>query len=151
MSASFVVFIIAAFLYVMPWARAVAAREALAAFLGVHVFRHVALQLVSAQHFGFAISNAGRDEIAYGDLIGTVLALTALVAVNRRWTMWRPLVWLFVVATTIDLANALVVGLREELFAQAQNLSWLILTFYVPLLWVTLALVVWVLVASRGD
>ena len=150
MSASFVVFIVVAFLYVMPWARTVDTREAMAAFLGVHIFRHVALQLVSAQHFGFAISDAGRDEIVYGDLIGTVLALTALVAVNRQWKMWRPLTWLFVVATMVDLANALVVGLHEELFAQAQNVSWLILTFYVPLLWVTLGLVVWVLVASRG-
>ena len=67
-----------------------------------------------------------------------VLALTALVAVNRGWTMWRPLAWLFVVATVVDLTNALVVGLREELFPQAQNVSWLIPTFYVPLLWVTL-------------
>ena len=68
MSASFVVFTLAAFLYVMPWARAVDASEALAALLSVLIFRHVALQLVSAQRFGFAISDAGRDQIVYGDL-----------------------------------------------------------------------------------
>ena len=83
----------------------------------------------------------------YGDLAGMVLALLALVAVQRAWSVWRPLTWLFVAETAVDLSNALVVGLREELFASAQNLSWVILTFCVPLLWVTLALIVWALVA----
>ena len=45
-----------------------------------------------------------------------------------------------------DLGNALVLGLREELFARASGVSWLILTFYVPALWVTIGLVVWQLV-----
>jgi len=42
-----------------------------------------------------------------------------------------------------DLGNALVVGLREELFERATGVSWLILTFYVPALWLTTALTAW--------
>ena len=75
--------------------------------------------------------------------------LVALVAAHQGWRSWRAFAWAFVAATALDLGNALVVGLREELFAMAQNVSWLILTFYVPLLWVTLALVVWDLVVLR--
>jgi hypothetical protein len=75
-----------------------------------------------------------------------ILALVALVAVHLGWRSWRAFTWAFVAVTALDLGNSLVVGLREELFAVAQNLSWLILTFYVPLLWVTLALIVWALI-----
>src|SRR5262249_43009627 len=150
MMASFVVCAVVAFLVVVPWARTVGRRKALAPLLGVHTGRHVALQLLSAQQLGaFGISNAGRDEIIYGDVAGMILALVALVAVHQGWKSWRALTWAFVAATALDLGNSLVVGLREELFGVAQNVSWLILTFYVPLLWVTLSLVFLGLIVLR--
>jgi hypothetical protein len=34
-------------------------------------------------------------------------------------------------------------GIREDLFDRAADLSWLILAFYVPALWVSVALVAW--------
>jgi hypothetical protein len=90
----------------------------------------------------FEISNAGRDEIVYGDLAGLSLALLALAAIRLGSTLWKPLTWLFVLATVADLGNALVVGLRADLFERASGVSWLILTFYVPALWLTTGLVV---------
>jgi hypothetical protein len=42
-------------------------------------------------------------------------------------------------------------GIREHLFDKATDLSWLILTFYVPALWVSVALVVWRLWTRRGE
>src|SRR5262245_51657842 len=150
MTASFMVCVVVAHLFAVPWARAVGVRKALVPLLGVHTGRHVALQLWSAQQLGaFGISDAGRDQIISGDVIGTILALVALVAVHRCWRSWRAFTWAFVAATLLDLGNALVVGVREDLFGVAQNVSWLILTFYVPLLWVTLALVVWALIVLR--
>ncbi len=41
----------------------------------VHAFRHIALQLFSHQAAGFPISDAARDQIAYGNLAGMILAL----------------------------------------------------------------------------
>src|SRR5215471_4967673 len=150
MTGSFVVCSVVAYLLAVPWARTVGVRKALVPLLGVHTGRHVALQLLSAQQLGaFGISDAGRDEIIYGDVAGMILALVALVAVHQCWRSWRAFTWAFVAATALDLGNSLVVGLREELFGVAQNVSWLILTFYVPLLWVTLALVVWALIVLR--
>lgn len=46
-------------------------------------------------------------------------------------------------ATVVDLSNATVQGLREELFAAAEGWSWFIPSFYAPTLWVTVVLVVW--------
>jgi hypothetical protein len=129
--------------YVMPWLKTRPWPQALTPLLVVHLFRHVALQLVSAQRFGFAISDAGRDRIVYGDLVGFTLALLALVAIRTEWVLWKPLVWVFVAETVVDLGSALAVGVGENLFERASGVSWLILTFYVPVLWITIGLMVW--------
>ena len=117
----------------------------------IHAFRHIALQLFSSQEFGFAIPDSTRDEIAYGDLIGMALAIATLYALRFRWRFAVALAWVFVVATVIDLGNAAVMGIREDLFDKAADLSWLILTFYVPALWVSTALVAWQLWTRRSE
>ena len=123
--------------------RAVDLGAAITPLLWVHAFRHVALQLFSAQELGVAVPGLTRDEIVYGDLVGMVLALATLYALRHRWRLAIPLAWVFVVATVIDLGNAAVMGIREELFDRAADVSWLILTFYVPALWVSVVLVAW--------
>jgi hypothetical protein len=140
---SFVVFATAAARYAVPRMRAVALAAAITPLLWIHAFRYVALQLFSAQEFGFAIPNRTRDEIVYGDLLGMALALATLYALRSRWRMAIPLAWVFVVATVIDLSNAAVMGIREDLFDKATDVSWLILTFYVPALWVSVVMVAW--------
>jgi hypothetical protein len=149
MSASFIAGTCAVVWWVAPWVAKRPWPQALTPLLFVHVFRHIALQLVSDQHGGFPISNAGRDQIVYGDLLGFVLALLAMAAIQRGWAFWKPLTWAFVVATVLDLGNALVVGLREQLFDHASGVSWLILTFYVPALWLSTGLVVWQLLRRQ--
>jgi hypothetical protein len=148
---SFVVFITAAAWYAVPWLRAVALGAALTPLLWIHAFRYVALQLFSAQEFGFAVPDPTRDQIVYGDLIGMGLALATLCALHYRWRLAIPLAWVFVVATVLDLSNAAVMGIREDLFDKATDVSWLILTFYVPALWVSVALVVWQLWTRRDQ
>jgi hypothetical protein len=139
MSASFVAGAVVSAAYVAPWLKRQPWPHALTPLLAVHLFRHIALQLFSAQRFGFDISNAGRDAIAYGDLLGMSLALLAFAAIRFGSALWRPLTWLFVAATVADLGNAL-------LFSRASGLSWLVLTFYVPVLWLTTVLMIWQLV-----
>jgi hypothetical protein len=79
------------------------------------------------------------------------LALATLCALHYRWRLAIPLAWGFVVATVLDLSNAAVMGIREDLFDKATDVSWLILTFYVPALWVSVALVVWQLWTRRDQ
>jgi hypothetical protein len=115
----------------------------------VHVFRHVALQIFSAQRSGFDVPDGVRDQIAYGDVVGMLLALAAILALRRRLRLANPLAWIFVLETVIDLGNALVGGIRDQLLGAAFGVTWLILTFYVPILWVSLGLVVWQLLMRR--
>ena len=148
---SFVVFAIMAVLYVAPWLATRRRAEALIPLLWVHAFRHVALQIYSAQQFGFAVSDGARDQIAGGDVTCMVLAVTSIVALHYRLHIAPVLVWVLVAVTIVDLVNATIAGVREQLFATASGLTWLILTFYVPLLWVSLGLIVWQLYSRRQE
>ena len=53
--------------------------------------------------------------------------------------------------TIVDLVNATIAGAREQLFAAASGLTLLILTFYVPLLWVSIGLIAWQLYSRRHE
>jgi hypothetical protein len=79
------------------------------------------------------------------------LALATLYALRYQWRIAIPLAWVFVVATVLDLGNAAVMGIREGLFDKATDVSWLILTFYVPALWISVVLVAWALWTRRGE
>ena len=146
---SFVVYAILAFWYVVPWLKNHERAVALTPLLWIHAFRHVALQVFSAQRAGLVIPDGFRDQIAFGDVAGMVLALLALIALRLRARLAIPITWLFAAITAADLVNALVRGMREGMLGTAYGVTWLILAFYVPALWTTLALIVWQLVSRR--
>jgi hypothetical protein len=148
---SFVVFAIMTVLYIAPWLATRQRAEALIPLLWVHAFRHVALQIYSAQQFGFAVSDGARDQIAGGDVTAMILAVISIVALHYRVRMAHVLVWVLVVETIVDLVNATIAGVREQLFATASGLTWLILTFYVPLLWVSIGLIAWQIYSRRQE
>lgn len=151
MTISFIVFAIASVWYVAPWLKQRPLPEALTALVWVHVFRYVALQIYSAQRFGFAVSDGGRNEIAFGDVVGMLLAVATIVALRYRARVAHVLVWILVIESVLDLGNATILGQQENLFASANGVTWLILTFYVPMLWVSLALIVWQLFTRRAE
>jgi hypothetical protein len=125
--------------YVAPWLAARPRTKALAPLLWVQAFRHVALQIFSAQKFGFAVSDSARDQIVTGDVIGMLLAVAAIVALRYCWRRLATfLIWLLAAETALDLVYTAALGVRERLYASASNLTWLIVSFYVPLLWVSL-------------
>src|SRR5215510_4710918 len=81
---SFIVFILIARWYAVPWLRATTRDRALTALLWVNAFRYVALELFSAQRAGLAIPDDLRDQIAYGDVVGALLALLCIVLLRYR-------------------------------------------------------------------
>jgi len=148
---SFVIFAMIAVWYVVPWLGTQPRAEALVPLLWIHAFRHVALQIFSAQQFGFAVSDSTRDQIAAGDVTGMILAVIAIIALQYRVRLATLLVWVFVAETVFDLVNSTIAGVHEQLFATASGVTWLILTFYVPLLWVSVGLIVWQLYSRRNE
>jgi len=114
---SFAIFALMAVWYVAPWLATQQRAEALIPLLWVHAFRHIALQIFSAQKFGFAVSDGARDQIAAGDVIGMILAVIAIVALRYRARIAPVLIWVFVAETLFDLVSSTVAGVREQLFA----------------------------------
>jgi hypothetical protein len=111
----------------------------------------VALQVYSAQRAGFAISDSGANRIVYGDVGGMILALAAIVALRYRSRWSIPLVWLVVGETLFDSVTNVSGGIREHLFGAASGVTWIVVSFYVPLLMVTVGLTVWQLHTRRGE
>ena len=146
---SFVAFGLIASWYVVPWLRAQERADALIALLWVHAFRHIALQIFSAQQFGFAVSDGARDQVAIGDTAGMILAVATIIALRYRVRGSILLAWALAAETFYDLASSTIAGVGERFFEKAAGVTWMILTFYVPVLWVSLGLVVWQLLARR--
>jgi len=80
-----------------------------------------------------------------------ILAVCAIIALHYRARMASLLIWALVVETTFDLVYTTILGIREQLYATASGLTFLIVTFYVPLLWVSLGLIVWQLYSRRHE
>jgi len=148
---SFIVFLLMAIWYVVPWLKSRGRADALTVLLWIHAFRYVALQIFSAQKFGFAVSDAARNQIAVGDVIGAILAVSAIIALRYKARIAIGLIWLFAAETAFDLVNSTIAGVSEHLFETAAALTWLILTFYVPILWISLGLIVWQLLIKQNE
>jgi hypothetical protein len=147
---TFAVLVTAAIWYAAPWMRRHSLATALTAPLWIHAFRQIAMQIFSAREFGFDVPLSLAREIAWGDVVGALLALTCLWLLRYRSRWARVVLWIFVVETFVDLVNATIQGVRNEVFTTANGVTWVILNFYVPLLWVTLVLIVWRLSSSEA-
>ena len=146
----FVVVMIARW-HIIPWLNGLARADALIALLWVHVFRYVALQVFSAQHTGFPISDGGAMEIVVGDVAGAVMAFAAIALLRRRSRLAIPLAWLLAAETAYDTVANIHGGVQEHLMGAANGVTWMILVFFVPMVVVSGVLMVWQLYARRGE
>jgi hypothetical protein len=137
--------------YVVPWLDSRARADALIALLWVHVFRYVALQVFSAQLDGFPISDGGAMEIVVGDVAGAVMAFVAIALLRNRARRAIPLVWLLVAETAHDTVANIRSGVHGHLMGAAGGVTWLIPSFFVPMVVVSGLLIIWQLYRRRGE
>jgi hypothetical protein len=148
---SLIVFAAASRWYVVPWLNARPRADALIALLWVHVFRYVALQVFSAQHSGFPISDGGAMEIVIGDVAGAAMAFAAIVLLRWKSGIGILLAWLLAAETAYDTVTNIHGGVREHLMGAASGVTWMILVFFVPAVVVSCVLLAWQLYARRGE
>jgi hypothetical protein len=137
--------------YAMPWLNSRSRAEALTTLLWVHVLRYVALQVFSAQRDGFPISDAGAMEIVRGDVAGAVLAFVTIALLRWRMRVAIWVSWLLVVETAYDTVTNIAGGMREHLMGAAGGVTWMILTYFVPMVVVSGVLLAWQLFSRRGE
>src|SRR5579872_1675188 len=148
--ASIVVYALIALWYIVPWLRKQGRAEALIALAWFHIFRYSSPYIFLAQREGYPISDGAAFEIVIGDLIGAAIALVAILLLRRRAHLGVIFSWLLVVETIIDFA----VGARERAIvprAGPTGVWWLILSFFAPMILVSLPLMVWQLYIRRHE
>ena len=148
---SLIVLATAARWYLVPWLKNRTRADALIALLWVHVFRYVALQVFSAQRDGFPISDSGAMEIVIGDVAGAVIAFAAIALLRYRVRLAVPLAWLLALETVYDTITNIQGGVREHLMGAASGVTWMVLTYFVPIVVVSCVLLIWQLYARRGE
>ena len=137
---SLTVFALIAKWFVVPWLREKPAHVALIVLVLPHAFRHVGLAFLVPGLTGESLSSYFAYTVAYGDFVSGLLALVSLVALRNRWSLALPLVWLFNIVGTADLAHAL---------SQADAVPQLGATWYIPTFWVPMLLTTHVMVFAR--
>ena len=90
-----------------------------------------------------------RIMIGYGDLITAFLALVAIVALHTHFRGAIALVWLCVIVGTLDTVNAIIQSMRDNVFAYALGVNWVIVSIYVPALVVSSLLIFWLLLSRK--
>lgn len=119
--------------YFLPSLGSASTKEALAAFVLPHTFRHIGMVFLVPGVVARPLAEGFAAPAAYGDLLAGLLAVLALVTLRAGWKGAIGLVWLFNVVGTVDLLNAL----RHLSVAPDFGAAWYIPTFLVPLLLVT--------------
>jgi YHS domain-containing protein len=134
------------------WLREGGFRRTFTALAAVHLFRFIGLIALVPTHFDptpFGFTQTYLMQVAWGDYAANILAILAILAVQRGWASARFLAWAFVLVGTADTANA---GAQMAVNIHDQNLvgalGWLILTIYVPALIVTEVATFYLLVKS---
>jgi hypothetical protein len=147
-ASSFLIIGLAAWWYAWPRLTAMRSADALSLLLFIHCFRTIGVSLL-VPAAGIDIPVRAAQEIGYGDLAAALLALISIVALRYRPALSRPIIWVFSIVGMLDLANAQYVGVLFNLLQHTLGPGWYIVTYFVPLLWVTHVLIVLLLVKQR--
>ena len=146
---SFVVFGLLAWWHVWPWLKSVDRTTALTALTFVHALRPVGATVLVASVAGNALPRSFAEAVAYGDLITSLLAVITLIALRTRWSFVIALVWITNVVGTVDLMNALVGGVSNDIARLGMGSFWYVVTILVPILWIAHALAYALLLRRR--
>jgi hypothetical protein len=99
---------------------------------------------------GTALPRDFAEAVAYGDLATSVLAVITLLALRARLGFAVALVWLTNVVGFVDLANALVGGVRHDIARLGMGSFWYVVTILVPILWIAHVLTFALLLRRRA-
>jgi hypothetical protein len=108
----FVSYVLIAKWYVMPRLRGRDMAGAFVPLLLLHSFRYIGLAFLVEGVTAGELDGRFAEHAAYGDFLTAVLALVAIAALKKGWSLAVALVWIFNVVGTLDLVNAVARGLR---------------------------------------
>lgn len=134
--ATTVVFLAAARLYLFPKLDRLSPRSVLLPILLLHSLRHLGLMFLTRGATYPGIPQQFALPAALGDLLSALLAFASIPAVAQGWRSARPMVWVFNVVGSLDLACAITLATVCDA-APFMGPSYWIPAFWVPALLVT--------------
>ena len=143
---SLIVFALIAKWFIAPRLSKLALEDALIPLALLHVFRYTPMTLFAPGQVEANIPVNVANSIAYGDLVAGILALIAAVFLKYRISGAIVMAWIFNIVGVIDIINALYQGIGAELYQYSLGFNWYILTYYVPALVVSHAMMIYRLV-----
>jgi hypothetical protein len=149
---SFVAFGLVTKLYIWPRLRTLQRNDAILPLVLPHTFRFVGLSFLVPGVVSPLLPSAFAVPAAYGDLIATILAVAASVALFKRASLAATLVWLFNVWGAADFLFAFYQGVfGVQLDARMLGAAFFIPTVIVPAGLITHGLIFWLLVRPAGE
>lgn len=133
---STVVFRIAARIYLEPKLRDLDPRSIFLPILLLHSFRHLGLMFLEGGATYPGMPGQFAYPAALGDFVAAILAMAAIQAVAANARRAKPLVWIFNVWGSVDLAAAITLATVYDAAAYMGAAFW-IPAFWVPALLVT--------------
>lgn len=133
--ASSLVFWVTARIYLFPKLDRLDPRSVLVPILLLHALRHLGLMFLAPGAVYSGIPAEFTYPAAFGDLLASVLALVALLAVRRSARSSKVLVWIFNVEGSVDLIVAIALA---TFYDAAQYMG---AAYWIPALWVPAFLV----------
>jgi hypothetical protein len=142
------VFWLAARIYLLPKIAEIGIKGVLTPILLLHALRHLGLMFLAPGAIYPGLASEFAYPAAYGDLLTAMLALGALWALRNDLGFAWPLLWIFNIVGTLDLANAIALATIYDAAGQMGPAYW-IPAFWVPTLLVTHAITFIVLLKHR--
>jgi hypothetical protein len=147
---SFLAFGIVTKLFIWPRLHVMRREDALVVLAAPHTFRFVGLSFLVPGVVSPSLSPAFAVPAAYGDLIATVVAIIAVLALSAGASWALPIVWMLNVWGTADLLIAIYQGqIGVHIDPGSLGAAFFIPTLIVPPLLVTHALMFWLLLRPK--
>jgi hypothetical protein len=147
---SFVSFYLIARYYIWPKLMRMPAFDSMKVLVATHMFRHLGLVFfVIPQIVSNTVPEKWSSQVAYGDLLTTVLAIISFVLLEKKSKSSVVFVWLFSIVGLVDLLSAYVTGFAGQAWNFDIGSAWYIPTFIVPALIIIHIMVIMILIKSR--
>ncbi len=149
MTLSILAFALIAAWFVAPRLAKLPLHDALLPLVVVHLFRYVALTLITPSQVSDKLPDTAAHLIAYGDVASSILAFIAAIFLRYRLPGAIPVTALFAIVSLADLVDAFIQGIGTNFSSYHLGFNWYVITFYVPALIVTNIMVIALLVRRK--
>ncbi len=137
--------------YVQPRIAKLPFETAVGPMLLVHLFRFLGFTLLVIGQTDPSVSRSTLEAIAYGDMLATISALIAVLALRRQSGLAVPLIWLFSIIGFADLANVFRLALNADLFNHYVGVMWLVAIVFFPVVIISHIYIVYRLLNKRNE